>query len=148
MDPQSWKVEPMSFCREMTAQAPGVRSCFDAIQGFFLVDLSGCTIRSSTDVAQLRAYLLDRLVPLGRKVTAIVNYGEFTVMPVVLDAYLDMAQEIAQAHSSSLSRYTTGAFMRAKLGRAFHRRGVVPHLFGNERDAQCYLRSTRRSAVI
>jgi propionate CoA-transferase len=76
-----------------------------------------------------------------------VNYEGFTVLPAALDAYVDMAQEVALAHYSSVSRYTTAAFLRgAKLGRAFQQRGMAPHIFGSERDALAYLYKVRQYA--
>ena len=40
-----------------------------------------------------------------------------------------MVREVAGAHYSQVSRYTTSAFLRAKLGRALEQRGVAPHIF-------------------
>jgi propionate CoA-transferase len=77
----------------------------------------------------LRAALLSALQPFGRKVAAVVSYDRFDVRPDVLDAYVAMVREVAGAHYSQVSRYTTSAFLRAKLGRALEQRGVAPHIF-------------------
>lgn len=123
---------------------PEARFYFDAVQDIFFADFSGCVVRHLEDVEQLRTSLLEQLAPLGKKVPAIVNYEGFTVASDAWDAYVDMAREVAQGHYCSVSRYTKGAFLRARLVRAFHQRGVAPHIFGSERDARNYLCSVRQ----
>jgi propionate CoA-transferase len=78
-------------------------------------------------------------VPLGRKVPAIVDYDNFTVLPDALDAYTAMVQEVAGRWYSRVSRYTTSAFMRSKLGDALHHRGVAPHIFESAEEARRFL---------
>jgi propionate CoA-transferase len=139
-------VEPLQAQLDSLPLTPEVRLCFDSQQEVFFADFSGCVVRDLADVERIRASLLSQLVPLGKKVAAIVNYEGFTVLPDAWDAYVDMAREVAQAHYSSVSRHTKGAFLRAKLGRAFQQRGVVPLIFGSERDARNYLCNARQQA--
>jgi propionate CoA-transferase len=72
-------------------------------------------------------------------VPAIVSYEDFTVSPGAWDAYVDMARQVAQAHYSSVSLHTKPALLRAKLGKAFHQRGIAPRIFGSEHDARKFL---------
>jgi propionate CoA-transferase len=143
---QGLKVESMQSHRDPCVLAPEARFYFDADQEVFFADFSGCVIRHPADVEQIRVSLLRQLEPLGRKVPAIVNYENFTVLPGAWDAYVDMARQVAQAHYSSVSRHTTRAFLRAKLGKAFHQRGIAPHIFGSEHDARKFLCFARQSA--
>jgi propionate CoA-transferase len=138
-------VDPMQSHFDSFPLTPEPRLCFDPSQGVFYADFSGCVVHHSSDVEQIRVSLVSQLVPLGRKVPAIVNYEDFTVMPDAWEAYVDMAREVAQAHYSSVSRYTKGAFLRAKLGRSFHQRGIPPHIFGSEHDARKFLCYARQS---
>jgi propionate CoA-transferase len=138
------KVEPMQLEGDSSMEALEARFCFDPDQNVFFADFSGCVVRHAEDVEHVRASLLKHLSAREKKVPAIVNYEGFTVLPDALDAYVDMAQEVALAHYSSVSRYTTAAFLRAKLGRAFQQRGMVPHIFGSERDALAYLCKVRQ----
>jgi propionate CoA-transferase len=136
----------MQSHRDPSALAPEARFCFDVGQEVFFADFSGCVVRDLADVEQLRASLIRELEPLGRKVPAIVNYEDFTVFPGAWDAYVDMAWQVAQAHYSSVSRHTKRAFLRAKLGKAFHQRGIAPHIFGSESDARKFLYCARQNA--
>ena len=137
----------MQYRRDAFLVVPEARLHFDAAQDIFFADFSGCVVRHREDVEQLRASLLEQLTPLGKKVLAIVNYEGFTVLPDAWDAYIDMAREVAQAHYSSVSRYATGAFFRARLGRAFHQRGIAAHIFGSEQDARRFLCCARQGAA-
>jgi propionate CoA-transferase len=132
--------------RDAFLLVPEARFYFDAVQDIFFADFSGCVVRHLEDVEQLRASLLEQLAPLDKKVPAIVNYEGFTVSPDAWDAYVDMAREVAQSHYSSVSRYTRGAFFRAKLGRSFHQRGIAAHIFGSEHDARKFLCCARQGA--
>ena len=40
-----------------------------------------------------------------------------------------MAADVESLYYSHVSRYTTSAFMRLKLGEALRRRDVAPHIF-------------------
>ncbi|WP_156901919.1 hypothetical protein [Azohydromonas australica] len=137
----------MQSRRDAFLVVPEARFYFDAVQDIFFADFSGCVVRHLENVEQLRASLLERLAPLGKKVPAIVNYEGFSVSPDAWDAYVDMAREVAQAHYSSVSRYTGGAFLRARLGRAFQQRGTAAHVFGTEQDARKFLCCTRQGAA-
>jgi propionate CoA-transferase len=119
---------PMQFHCDLSALAPTARFSFDADQQVFFADFSGCVIRHLPDVERIRVSLLTHLEALGRKVPAIVNYEGFTLLPGGWDAYVDMARQVAQTHYNSVSRHTKHAFLRAKLGKAFHQRGIAPHI--------------------
>ncbi|HSW06019.1 hypothetical protein [Aquabacterium sp.] len=57
----------------------------------------------------------------------------------VKDAYTDMVREVASRHHASVTRYTTSAFMRAKLQHALLERGVAPRIFECAADARRHL---------
>ena len=80
-----------------------------------------------------------RLLALGRKVPAIVDYDNFSVLPDALDAYIGMVHNVAGRHYSRVSRYTTSAFLRSKLGEALQQRGVAPHIFESAVQARDHL---------
>jgi propionate CoA-transferase len=139
MDARIFRPEPMQLRPEMLRLPMEARFAFDAAQGVFFANFEGCTVRNAADVAQIRSLLLAQLQPLGQPVPAIVGYDNFTVLPDALEAYVDMAREVAAAHYSRVSRYTTSAFMRAKLGDALRQRGVAPHIFESAHEARQHL---------
>ena len=49
---------------------------------------------------------------------------------------------IADTYFHSVTRFTTSAFMRAKLGVALESRGVAPHIYESEGEAAGAVRTT------
>lgn len=139
MDPAIFSPEPMGLRESMLALPLSQRFLFDAAQGIFFANFEGLTIRDVEDVEAIRAALNERLTALPGKVPALVDYDNFTVLPDALDAYTDMVRELASRHYSRVTRYTTSAFLRAKLGDALLERGVSPHIFESAGDARRHL---------
>jgi propionate CoA-transferase len=136
MDPAIFQPEPMGLRERLLRLPLAQRFMHDAEQDIFFANFEGLTVRSPADVEAIRAALETNLARLGRMVVAMVNYDNFVVLPDVLDAYIDMAKDVAERHYSHVTRYTTSAFLRAKLGEALQQRGVAPHIFESEVDAR------------
>lgn len=134
-----FKTETMGLRNDLLSLPLEKRFAFDTSQNRFFANFEGCTVRSLADVQSIRAELERRLRPLGRKVAAIVDYDNFLVLPDVLDAYVDMVREVAGAYYSQVTRYTTSAFVHAKLGSALRERGVTPHIFDSAAEAAAQL---------
>jgi propionate CoA-transferase len=139
MDARIFSPEPMRLREDMLRLPLAQRFTFDAQQGVFFANFEGWTVRSEADVQEIREHLEQRLQALGRKVPAIVDYDNFTVLPDALEVYTEMAHEVAARHYSRVSRYTTSAFLRSKLGDALNRRGVAPHIFESADEARRHL---------
>lgn len=145
MDPAIFTPAPMGL-RELLLRVPlSQRFVFDAAQGIFFANFEGLTVRSVDDVEAIRRALEERLAGLDRKVPAQVDYDNFTVLPDALDAYTDMVRDVASRHYSRVTRYTTSAFLRAKLGDALLERGVAPHIFESAADARRHLEALERA---
>ena len=100
----------------------------------------------------ISAELESRLAPLSHQMRAVVDYRDFTVLPHALDEYSDMVRDVAGRCYSSVTRYTTIAFLRAKLGEALQRRDLAPHISERADDARDHLdrltaRAPRRALV-
>jgi propionate CoA-transferase len=78
--------------------------------------------------------------PLGHKVYAVVNYDGFELDRDVEDAYLDAVKELGDRYFHGVTRFTTSAFMRAKLGDSLSKRGVAPHIYESEEEAKGVLK--------
>jgi propionate CoA-transferase len=140
MEASIFTPQPMGLREQMLRLPLEQRFEFDPEQGVFFANFEGLTVRTANDVQALRAALELRLGTLGRKVPALVDYDNFLVLPDALDPYTDMVQDVAARHYSRVTRYTTSAFLRAKLGEALLERGVAPHIFESAADAQKHLR--------
>jgi len=77
-----------------------------------------------------------RLQGLGHKVHAIVNYNNFTIASELLDEYSAMVRTLTDAYYSNVTRYTTNAFLKSKLGDALKKRQLAPHIFKTAFEAR------------
>ena len=68
----------------------------------------------------------------------IVNYSGFQLDSDIADAYGAMVKEMEDRFYTKVSRYTTSAFMKLKLGQTL-RRDVAPHIFETSDEAQAFL---------
>jgi propionate CoA-transferase len=80
-------------------------------------------------------------------VYAVVNYDGFMLDRDVEDAYLVAVQEVGDRHFHGVTRFTTSAFMHAKLGESLTKRGVAPHIFESEEEAKAAVRDTVREGL-
>lgn len=139
MDARIFADEPMALRDELLALPLPERFSYDAASNRLFINFEGLTVRSEEDIARIREQVAGRLAPLGRRAEAIVNYDNFTLLPDVVDAYARMVQGLMNEFYSSVTRYTTSSFLRAKLGDALESRSVAPYIFENYSEASRHL---------
>jgi propionate CoA-transferase len=83
------------------------------------INFEGLTVDTPEDAETLAAFLGRRLHDLGRRVNVIVNYDNFELGSAAAPRFFEMVREHDRAYFLSATRYSTDAFMRRKLGRAF-----------------------------
>jgi len=79
------------------------------------------------------------LDPIGHKVNAIVNYDRFSILPELVDAYIEMVKGVVDRHYHDVTRYTSSTFLRMKLGEALEKRQIVPKISETEAEAKAQL---------
>lgn len=136
MDERIFRPEPMELRQDMLRLSLEQRFTYDPQQNLFFVNFEGYTVKSFEDVEKIRTLVETHLAPLNRKVYAIVDYDNFTIPPEVLDVYTDMVKRLVDRFYSGVTRYTTGNFLRVKLGDALQRRDVAPHIFESAEEAR------------
>jgi len=139
MDARLFAPGPMGLRQDLLHLPLHRRFVFDALQGIFFANFEGYTVRDSADVAAIRDAVQQCLATVPHKVPAIIDYDNFHVTPLVIDEYADMVSELAKAHYSRVTRYTTSAFLRVKLGETLRGRGVAPHIFESAAQARAHL---------
>ena len=139
MDERIFRDQPMQLRRQLLAIPLERRFSYDAQQNLFFINFEGLSVNTVADVEAIRAQA-ERHLDQGKKVFAIVNYDNFTILPDVLDAYSDMVQGLMQRFYSGVTRYTTSSFLRAKLGDALERRAVAPYIYESPDEAHAHLR--------
>ncbi|HRK24786.1 MAG TPA: acyl CoA:acetate/3-ketoacid CoA transferase [Beijerinckiaceae bacterium] len=135
MDARIFRAAPMDLRGDLIVTPLADRYSYDPAQGTIFINFEHLTVRSQADIEAIRAAAEQHLLPLGRRVPAVVNYDHFSISPELLDAYTEMVKGLEARFYTTVSRFTTNAFLRMKLGEAFHQHGMAPHMFGNEVEA-------------
>jgi propionate CoA-transferase len=146
MDPRIFRDAPMELREDLLAIPLEQRFTYDAEQNLFFVNLEHFALRSRADIDKIARTVEDRLGGLGKRVYAIVNYDNFSIVPELLDDYSAMVRQLTDRFYSGVSRYTTSGFLRIKLGEALQRRGVAPHIFENAEQARSDWRDVEEHA--
>ncbi len=136
MDPRIFAPDPMGLVDDLLARPLNQRLNYDAKKNLFFLNFEGLEVNTTEDVAAIRDAVDTKLRDLGHKVYAIVNYDNFVIDPKVIDAYSQMVQEVVATYYLDVTRYTTSAFLRMKLGKALYSRRVAPHLYETAGEAQ------------
>ena len=136
MDARIFRPEPMGLKQELLAVRLEDRLSYNAEENLFFVNFEGFTIRTYQDIQNVKAAVEKIVAPLGKPVFTIVNYDNFTIMPDVVDEYCDVVQYLVNRYYSGVTRYTTSAFLRMKLGDALQQRDVAPHIYESSEEAR------------
>ena len=69
-----------------------------------------------------------------------VFYDNFNILPEIIEEYTDMVKFLVDNYYSGVTRYTTSAFLRMKLGDALKKRDVAPHIYESSEEAKMKLK--------
>ncbi|MDC8759353.1 acyl CoA:acetate/3-ketoacid CoA transferase [Janthinobacterium fluminis] len=144
MDARIFRDDGMGLRADLLALPLGQRLVYDPLKQLFFVNFEGYTVADAAAITAIRELVAARLAPLGRKVPAIVNYDNFTILPDLLDDYIDMVNGLSERYYSRVTRYTHSTFMRAYFGQAFQRRDREPALYASSAQALAHLNDTPR----
>jgi propionate CoA-transferase len=136
MDERIFRLPPMDLKSDLLNKPVSERMIYDAPTNMFYVNFEGLQVLSMKDIEDIRAQAEAVLAPLGRKVNAIVNYDNFFILPDLSDAYVDMVKYLVSRYYEKVTRYTTSAFMRMKVGEGLKVRGLAPHIYESRDEAR------------
>ncbi|HQG27374.1 MAG TPA: acyl CoA:acetate/3-ketoacid CoA transferase, partial [Candidatus Ozemobacteraceae bacterium] len=136
MDPRIFQDGPMGLRDALLTVPLSARLTLNAQQGVLFVNFEGYNIKSETQITQIEEAVAALIKPLGKKVGAIVNYDHFTISPDLVDSYTSMVERLVKTYYSGVTRYTTSAFLRVKLGEALSERGVSPYIYESREEAE------------
>ena len=139
MDRRLFEPEPMGLRDDLLSLPLSSRYSYDPDQGLFFVNFERLAVHSHRDIEAIRQEAERNLTAIGHKVPAIVNYDNFSILPELEDDYADMVRELVGRFYTSVTRYTTSAFLRVKLGEALGRRNLSPHVFETADEARAYI---------
>ena len=147
MDERIFRLEPMGLRDDLLKFPLADRLNFDPAQDILFINFEKMVIRTLADVEAIRHEVEKVLAPVGHKVAAIVNYDDFVMSAEVEDAYLEMVRDLMTRHYTGVTRYTTSAFLRAKLGEGLSQRSVAPHVYETVEEARDRLTDLAAEAV-
>ena len=140
MDARIFQPGPMNLKADLLEVPLSERLIYDPAENLFFVNFEGLEIRDVATIQAIRQEVERKLAGLGKKVYAVVNYDNFVVAPHLLDTYMDTVKGIVERFYSNVTRYTTSAFLRMKLGEALQQRNVAPHIYESHADAHQHVR--------
>lgn len=111
---------------------------YDSNRNIMFLNFEGMEVRETDTIAEIRRVVEETCRRIDRRVAVIVNYDGFSIDGAIADQYGDMVRELERRYYSKVSRYTTSAFMRMKLGAILERR-VAPHIFESRDEAQAFI---------
>ena len=143
MDARIFQNEPMGLRRALLRLPVEQRFTYDPEEDLFFVNLEGYEIKTLEDAEEIRRQVTKHLTPLGHKTYAVVNYDNFTIDPDLIDPYTDIIKDLMDRFYSGVTRYTTSAFLRMKLGDALEQRDVAPYIYESVGEARRHVREAQ-----
>jgi propionate CoA-transferase len=135
MDLRIFQPEPMQLKEALLSISLVDRMQYEPGKGTAYYNFQGLRVHSKKDVEEIRRAAEELCMPIGKKIGVVVNYDDFQIDENVVDDYSAMVKELSDKYYSYVSRYTTSAFMRLKLGEALESRGVAAHIYETPQEA-------------
>jgi len=139
MDPRIFRDEPMKLRAQMLALPLAERLSYDVAKNILFINFEGLDIRSQADIEAVRRAVTERLAPVGHRVYAVVNYDRFSILPELVDAYIEMVKGLMETCYHDVTRFTANTFLRARLGEALEKRQIAARSFGTAAEAEAQL---------
>jgi propionate CoA-transferase len=136
MDTRLFSDEPMGLKEDLITIPLEGRLTYNPEKNLFFIDFEGFSIRTQDDLKAVKKAVIDICQPLDKKVYTIVNYDNFYINPDLLDAYAEVVQYVVDNFYENVTRYSTNAFLRMKLGDELKGRNLTPHLYETRDEAQ------------
>jgi propionate CoA-transferase len=140
MDPRIFRADIMGLKDDLLTVPLEERLTYDPVENLFFVNFEGFSVKTIQDVQAIKEAVVDIISPLRKRVYTVVNYDNFSLNPDMVDAYSDMVKYLVDNYYSGVTRYTTSAFLRMKLGDALQKRDVSPYIYESSVEARSALK--------
>lgn len=139
MDARIFTAEPMGLEAELLNLSLPDRVTYDAERNILFLNFEGMYVRIADDIKAIWDICERRCREIGKRVGVVINYDGFRIHQEMIDAYAEMDRYFLGHYFTTITRYATSAFMRAKIGEAFSTRNIAPHVFERKEEAQAHL---------
>jgi len=100
------------------------------------LNFQGLKLFTAKDAHDVQAAVERKCKEIGKKVNTVVNYDGFEIMEPAMDAYAEVVAHMTAHYYANSTRYSTSAFLRNKLGAAISGRGLAPHIYETQAEAE------------
>ena len=136
MDERIFKLPLMGLKEHLLSIPIDERLTYDQISNILYINFEGLSVRTKKDIEEIREKVSNICKPLGKRVKTIVNYDNFSIVQELEDDYISMVKYVVSEFYTDVTRYTTSAFLRMKLGDELKRRDMAPHIFQSKEEAK------------
>jgi propionate CoA-transferase len=136
MDERIFRAEPMGLKNTLLSISLLERISYQADRRLLFLNFQGLKLRTAKDAQDVRDAVERKCMEIGHKVRVVVNYDGFEIDEPAMDAYADVVAHMVANHYESITRFTTSAFLREKLGKAIGERGLAPHIYETRGEAE------------
>lgn len=138
MDLRIFLDEPMNLTEILLHIDLKDRISYDKDRNTLFLNFENIHVRREQDIEDIKQAVEARCREIKKRVSVIVNYDAFRLDDELADDYAEMVRYLEENYYRQVSRYTTSAFMRMKLGDVLTRR-VAPHIFESQAEAESFL---------
>jgi propionate CoA-transferase len=140
MDPRIFQTASMQLKDTLLSISLVDRMQYDADKTTAYYNFQGLQVHSKKDVEDIGHAAESLCRSIGKKIGLVVNYDNFQIDENVIDDYSTMVKQLSDKYYTDVSRYTTSAFMRLKLGEALESRGLAAHIYETPQEASASTR--------
>ncbi len=138
MDARIFSDAPMGLQVDLLYLDIDSRIALDPEGRHLFMNFEKLRIRRESDIAVIRNRIEAVCRKLPGRVDVIVNYDDARIDPEIEDAYSAMVHDLEDRYYRTVTRYSSSAFMRMKLGKALSR-DVALHIFETADEAKAFL---------
>ncbi|MEO0002720.1 MAG: hypothetical protein RLZZ22_412 [Pseudomonadota bacterium] len=139
MDARIFRPEPMGLKDSLLSISLLDRISWQPERNRLFLNFQGLRLVSPKDAQDVRDAVERQCQAIGHRVDVVVNYDGFEILEPAMDAYAQVVADLVERHYGQVTRYTTSAFLRDKLGAAIRERGLAPHIYETRVEAEAAL---------
>ncbi|MDD2728773.1 acyl CoA:acetate/3-ketoacid CoA transferase [Malikia sp.] len=139
MDARIFRPEPMGLKDSLLSITLLERISWQPERNRLFLNFQGLKLSSPKDAQDVQAAVERQCQAIGHRVDVVVNYDGFEILEPAMDAYAQVVAQMVERYYGQVTRYTTSAFLRDKLGAAIRERGLASHIYETRAEAESAL---------
>lgn len=141
MDDRIFKPQKMGLKEDMLKIPLKSRINYNPDDNMLFINFEGLVVDTREKIDEIKTLVENACIAAGKKVKTVVNYDNFNIRPELIDEYTEMVKYVVDRYYENVTRYTTSAFLRLKLGDELNKRNIRPHMYETAQQAEEALKS-------